>query len=311
VTNDPAAKVTIAALAAPTAAGKTAAALTLAEQPGGEAVEVIVADALQVYRGFDVGTAKPTIAERARVPHQLIDAFDPEQAVNVAGWLRAAEGAIEEVLARGGRPLVVAGTGFYLEALASGLPGTPPADAALRAELGHEWAARGTAALLAELAAAAPADAAGCQGNPRRVLRALEVLRATGRPPSSFPRRAPRFAVRTFVANPAAAVLEARIDARLRAMISAGWVGEVEALAARVPADAPAWQAIGYRALARAIRGEVALSAALAEVRTATRQYAKRQRTYFARRPTAALRRDGALEGETLAAFVDWFVSGF
>lgn len=301
-------KVVVPALAAPTAAGKTAAVLALAERAGGERLEVIVADALQVVRGFDVGTAKPTPSERERVPHHLLDAFDPLEVVSVAAWARAAESAIDDVLSRGGQPLIVAGTGFYLQALVAGLPATPAADGAVRTALEAELAARGLAALEAELSTAAPADAAAAQRNPRRVLRALEVLRATGRPPSAFGLEAPRFAVRTFVALPSVAEMERRIDARLRGMIAAGWLEEVAALVARVPPEAPAWQAIGYRALARAVAGEIRLGEALEATRLATRQYAKRQRTWFARRPERAERRAGALEGETLSAFTAWFV---
>jgi tRNA dimethylallyltransferase len=271
-------------LVAPTASGKTRAVLRLADLPVGRGLEVVNADALQVYRGFDVGTAKPTAAERARVPHHLIDLMPPEAPMDVATWTAAAEDALTEALARGARPLVVGGTGFYVDALQRGLPTTPPADPALRAALGEELAERGAAALLAELRAAAPADAERAQGNPRRVLRALEVLRASGRPPSAFPRRPPRFALRTFVALPTAAAIDARVEARVAAMLEAGWLAEVEALVARVAPSAPAWQAIGYADLAAVVRGERSLASATAAIVLATRRYAKRQRTWFRNR---------------------------
>jgi tRNA dimethylallyltransferase len=283
-------------LVAPTASGKTAAALRLAGTPAGRDLEVVSADALQVYRGFDIGTAKPTAAERARVPHHLVDVVDPDTRMDVATWATAAEAALSAALARGARPLVVGGTGFYLDALERGLPTTPPADPGLRARLEAELAADGLAPLTDELRAASPADAERAQSNPRRVLRALEVLRATGRPPSSFPRRPPRFALRSFVALPSAAALEARVGERVDAMLAAGWLDEVAALVARVPPTAPAWQAIGYAELARVVRGETDLATARDAVVLATRRYAKRQRTWFARRPAAAWRAPGTLD---------------
>jgi tRNA dimethylallyltransferase len=302
----PAPPPTIPVLAAPTASGKTAAVLRLAALPAGRGLEVVSADALQVYRGFDIGTAKPTPEERARVPHHLVDAVPPEGAMDAVAWTRAAEDALDDALARGARPLVVAGTGFYLDALDRGLPTTPAADPAVRAALEAERAARGDAALLADLRALAPADAAASQGNPRRVLRALEVLRSSGRPPSAFPRTPPRFALRSFVALPSAAALDARVDARVAAMLAAGWLEEVAALADRVPATAPAWQAIGYAELARVVRGETTLEEAAVAIALATRRYAKRQRTWFGRRPAAARRGVGVLD-DVFDAFARWW----
>ena len=296
----------VAALAAPTAAGKTAAVLRLAETPAGRGLEVVSADALQVYEGFDVGTAKPTPAERARVPHHLVDLVPAAGAIDAVAWARAAEAAIDDALARGARPLVVAGTGFYLDALDRGLPTTPPADPRVRAAVEAERAELGLAPLLAELHARAPGDAAATQGNPRRVVRALEVLRSTGRPPSAFPRTPPRFAVDAFVALPSATALDARVAARVDAMLAGGWLAEVATLLARVPASAPAWQAIGYAELARVVRGEAALDDARAAIVRSTRRYAKRQRTWFGRRPAAAVRVVGVLD-DVFEPFADWF----
>lgn len=294
-------------LAAPTASGKTAAALALAQAYPALGVEVICADALLGYRGFDVGTAKPSMAERAAVPHHLIDQLDPTEALDVASWTMAAERTIAAVIARGGQPLVVAGTGFYLDALERGLPSTPASNPTLRAALMAEWEERGIAPLYAELLLGAPSDAAASQGNPRRVLRALEVLRSSGKPPSAYPRRPARFATDSLVALPSVALQEERIALRLKAMLAAGWLAEVAGLVARVPPDAPAWQAIGYRELAAVVRGESTLADAEAAIILATRRYAKRQRTWFARRPANALRVEGALDG--LAGVVEaWFL---
>lgn len=293
-------------LAAPTAAGKTAAALRLAARPEGVGLEVVSADAMQVYRGLDVTTAKPTASERARVPHHVVDVLEPHEPFSVAAWVALAEDAIEDALARGARPLVVGGTGFYVDALAVGLPTTPAADPARRADLEAELVARGLDALEAELSAAAPADAARAQRNPRRVLRALEVLRATGRPPSAFPRTIPRFRVRSFVALPNPADMPARVAARVAAMAAAGLVEEVRALMARAPTSATVWQAIGPKELAPALRGERPLADALADLEAATLRYAKRQRTWFARRPVDAERHNGVLD-DLDEAFSAWW----
>jgi tRNA dimethylallyltransferase len=291
-------------LAAPTAAGKTAAALRLAARPEGRGLEVISADAMQVYRGLDVASAKPTAAERALVPHHALDLVEPHEPFSVAAWVAAAEAAIEDVLARGGRPLVVGGTGFYLAALQDGLPTTPPSDPRQRAVLETELAERGLDALETELRTASPEDAFRAQRNPRRVLRALEVLRATGRPPASFPAAPARFALRTFVALPTPARLAERVRERVAAMVAAGLVDEVARLLATVPPEATLWQAIGPKELAPVLRGERALTDALTDVADATLRYAKRQRTWFARRPADAERRAdvlAALDAELLA----------
>jgi tRNA dimethylallyltransferase len=253
---------------------------------------VVNADALQVYRGFDVGTAKPTAAERARVPHHLIDLVPPEAAMDVATWTVGRRGGARRGAGARRRPLVVGGTGFYVDALERGLPTTPPADPALRAALEAELAERGAAALLAELRAAAPADASGAQGNPRRVLRALEVLRATGRPPSAFPRRPPRFALRTFAALPTPP--RSTPGWRPRGRHARG------RLARRGRRPGRAGAADGARLAGDRLRGprprragRGGAGAHRCAITLATRRYAKRQRTWFARRPTDAIRTVG------------------
>jgi tRNA dimethylallyltransferase len=277
-------------LAAPTASGKTAAALALARVVP---LEVVSADAMQVYRGLDVGTAKPSREERERVPHHVVDVVGPDVAFSVADYVREAEAAIDDVLARGLVPLVVGGTGFYLRALAEGLPGTPPADPARGAELAHELAERGLEPLVRELAEASPADAARAQRNPRRVLRALEVLRDTGRPPSAYPPRPPRNRYATVVVLPPTEGLAERIAQRTRRMVEEGWLDEVRALRGGLPAWRTASQAIGYDLLRRHLEGEHSLEEAIARIETATLQYAKRQRTWFRRTPADATRLDG------------------
>jgi tRNA dimethylallyltransferase len=163
-------------LTAPTAAGKTALALELAHR---FPIEVVAADAFTVYRGLDIGTAKPTPAEREALPHRLLDVVGVREAYDVARYVREAEAAIADVRARGRVPLVVGGTGFYLSALVRGLPLTPPADPEMRAEVEADLAARGLDALLAEVERVNPAEALRLERNPRRVVRALEVHRGT------------------------------------------------------------------------------------------------------------------------------------
>jgi len=271
-------------LGAPTAAGKSGVALRLAERFG---MEIVSADAMQVYRGLDVGTAKPSPADRARVPHHAIDVVEPGAAFSVADWVPRAEAAILDAAARGVACLVVGGTGFYLHALAEGLPTTPAADAEAQAPLWARVEAEGVEPLATELAAAAPQDAARADRNPRRVVRALEVVRRTGRPPSAFPRRPPQVRVDRTWLLPSMAELDPRIEARARAMLAGGLVEEAAALD---PASlATASQAIGYAEAAAVARGDLDREAAFDAIVAATRRYARRQRTWF-RKHTAERR---------------------
>ncbi len=280
-------------LAAPTASGKTATVLQLAQR---WPLEVVSADAMQVYSGLVIGTASPSAEERERVPHHLVGVVDPATPYSVADYVRAAESAIDDVLARGSVPLVVGGTGFYLNALAEGLPTTPKADRRTQALLADELAERGLDALLTELAAASAGDAERTQRNPRRVIRALEVVRRTGRPPSTFPPRPPRFAYTFAVALPTPSTLQHRVRERTHAMIEAGWLDEVRVLAPGMQAWATARQAIGYEALRRVLAGEMRLEDALVGIEQATLRYAKRQRTWFRQRPAEALRLVGTAD---------------
>jgi tRNA dimethylallyltransferase len=273
-------------LGAPTASGKSAAALALAER---FPLEILSADAMQVYRGMDIGTAKPTPEERARVPHHLLDLVSPAEPFSVADWVRHAERAIEEVVGRGKLPLVVGGTGFYLRALARGLPTVPPADAEVQAVLWRELEERGLAELEAELAAVSEVDAARARRNPRRVVRALEVVRRTGHPPSDFPPRPTRFACTVAVLVPPLDDLRPRIAERCERMFEEGLVGEVEQLLERYPTRLTAMQAIGYKEVADALSAGAGPDSARNEVQAATVRYARRQLTWF-RREQADLR---------------------
>jgi tRNA dimethylallyltransferase len=274
-------------LAGPTAAGKTAAALAIADALGpGLGVEIVSVDSALVYRGMDIGTAKPSAAERAQVPHHLIDLLDPAQAYSAAQFVADARGLIDAIRARGRLPLLVGGTMLYFKALFDGLDEMPPADPATRAALDAEAAERGWPALHAELAQVDPATAARLAPNDaQRIQRALEVWRLTGRPLASFHRdrsadaeRAPLLALEPHDR----AWLHERIAARFAAMLDAGLVDEVRGLRARgdLHAGLPAMRCVGYRQAWEALEHD-ALDTLPARGIAATRQLAKRQLTWL------------------------------
>ncbi|AKH15771.1 tRNA (adenosine(37)-N6)-dimethylallyltransferase MiaA [Deinococcus soli (ex Cha et al. 2016)] len=273
---------TVPILTAPTAAGKSALALEAALAYG---AEVISADAFTVYRGLDIGTAKPSAADLSRVPHHLIDVAEVTGAFDVARFVALAEAAIGDVLARGRTPLVVGGTGFYLQGLMQGLPLTPPSDPHVRAQVEADLEARGLDALLADIAATDPAEAARMERNPRRVVRAVEVHRRTGRFPGSFGRSEPAFRYAPLAFTRPAPDLEARMHARVTEMFARGWADEAAWLAGQVEPEArprpTVWQALGYREALAVARGSLSVEDAAAQVTLATRQYAKRQLTFM------------------------------
>lgn len=275
---------TIPVLAGPTASGKSSAALKLAAEFGGE---IVTADAMQVYVGMDIGTAKPSAAEQAQVPHHLIDMVAPTEDFSVANWLTAAEQVCSEIIARGNIPIVAGGTGFYISALTNGLPTVPPADPAHQGLIWGELEEVGLAALQAELRQSSPKDADRAGANPRRVVRAVEILRRTGKPPASFPFTTPTFATQVFVLAPPMSELEPRIAERAAHMFAHGLVAEVEALFETYGVEqlGTAKQAIGYKELFDVFAGTKTLVEAEAEVVLRTRQYAKRQHTWFKRLP--------------------------
>lgn len=259
----------------PTGAGKSVLALPLAESAG---AAILSADSRQVYRRFDVGTAKPTPAERARVPHFAIDVAEPTARYSAAAW---AEEASRTLGALAGRPiLVVGGTGFYLRALFAPLFAEPPLDPERRAAVQAELEPVPTPELRRRVERADPARA---HLGRAQLLRSLEVVALTGRPLSAWhaeAARPPRFRARYCVLDPGAA-LSGRIEARADAMLDGGWPEEVAALARTVPDAAPAWNATGYEAIRAMVRGEISRAAARDRVVVETRQYAKRQRTWF------------------------------
>jgi tRNA dimethylallyltransferase len=265
-------------IAGPTASGKTALALELA---GHVSLEIISADAMMVYKGMDIGTAKPTLKERAAVPHHLLDVVNPDEPFNVADYVRLAEAAIHDVLNRGKIPLVVGGTGFYIRALSDGLPTTPEADENVQAELYKRLEREGLEILLSELEAFSPSDARRTERNPRRVVRALEIIQRTGKAPSEFPMTTPAFRYDKLILVPSMEQLRPRIEARTETMFTSGLVEEVIQLFRRYPKLPTAKQAIGYKEVVDYLAGQITLEQAKASVTLATTQYAKRQRTWF------------------------------
>lgn len=276
----------VLAIVGPTAVGKSALAMTVAEHAG---AEIVSGDALQVYRGFDIGTAKPSAAERSRVAHHLIDVLDPTERFSAGRFATMARDALAEIARRGRPALVVGGSGLYLRALLAGIAPLPPADPALRVSLDRRLEAEGLPALRRELERRDPVTAARLGAADRqRILRALEVVLATGRPLSSW------LADRPFGLEPLPArrvgltlpraLLYDRIEARVRRMIDAGWLDEVRRLLSEgVPREAPAFQAIGYAQWVRHLAGELDEEDAFRRIVVATRRYAKRQETWFRR----------------------------
>jgi len=275
-------------LAGPTAAGKTAAALAIAQALP---VEIVSVDSALVYRGMDIGTAKPSAAERAAVPHHLVDILDPAEVYSAARFVADAKVSIDAIRARGRLPLLVGGTMLYFKALFDGLDTLPAADAAVRAALDAEAAERGWPALHAELARLDPPSAARLAPNDaQRIQRALEVRRLTGRPLSSFHGRQARAATPPplLALEPAErGWLHARIGARFAQMLADGLLDEVRRLRARgdLHLGLPSMRCVGYRqaweALDEGELGAAALARLAARGSAATRQLAKRQLTWL------------------------------
>jgi tRNA dimethylallyltransferase len=277
----------VLALLGPTAAGKSELALSVAERLG-NAVEIVAVDSFTVYRDMDIGTAKPSAEARARVPHHLVDVLDPEQDCTVAWFQQAARTAIDDVRGRRRVPLLVGGSGLYWRAVVDPLE-FPPTDADLRTALEARYAGTPQAAHAA-LAAVDPAAAARIDpANLRRAVRALEVLELTGRP---FSKWYTKWEVYQSIYEPLHAVglgvvrsdIVARIDARVEAMVAAGWLQECRRLAAR-PLSTTARQAIGYAELLDHLAGHCPLDEAIERTKVRTRRYATRQQRWFAADP--------------------------
>ena len=273
----------IRVITGPTASGKSALALKEAEQLGGE---IVSADSMQLYRGLEIGTAQPTAEERGRVPHHLIGIWDFSVRAEVFTYCRLAEQAIREIRGRGHVPVVVGGTGFYLKALFGGLDDLP-ADPALRSELDARYdSGAGETELFARMAELDPGALARWKDCRRRLIRALEVKLLSGRSilelQSGRPEKCRYPEVETTILMPEPGELKARISRRCDAMFAAGWLEEArQAIADGLLASPTAHQALGYALIARFFAGEFDFDALRERIKTATWQFARRQRTFF------------------------------
>jgi len=272
----------------PTATGKSDLALALAERFDGELVN---ADALQVYRGFDLGTAKPSVEEQDRVPHHLIDILSPMERYSAGEFARRARQTLKEIAARGRRGIVVGGSGLYIRALVEGMSPIPPVSPEIQEFLRKRAAKEGLEALREELRLL---DRETWERLPardtQRVLRALEVSLVSGRRQSEWIADRPfgelrLNALKVCLTLPRALLYD-RIEGRVRRMVANGWVEEVrEHLVSGISLEAPAFQAIGYRQLAQHLQGEISLEDAILQIVQVTRRFAKRQMTWFRREP--------------------------
>ena len=275
------------ALVGPTGVGKTALALELAEALG---AEIVGMDSVQIYEELDIGSAKPTPAERARVPHHLVDELSPDRAHNVGDYEEAAREAIAEIHARGKAAMVVGGTGLYLRVLVHGLFEAPPPDEAIRARHRERAAREGREALHAELAEVDEELAARVHPNDLvRISRGLEIWEQTGRPLSQL-QREHRFQVPNYHALKLALVrprpeLYARIDARVERMLEGGLIEEVRGLLERYPAELRVFGSVGYRQVVAHLTEGVEREETIRQIKRATRRYAKQQLSWLRSEP--------------------------
>ncbi len=279
-------------LMGPTGSGKSDLAMRLAESLP---LEIVSVDSALVYRGMDIGTAKPDLVSRARVAHHLLDIRDPAQSYSAGEFTRDAWRAMQDIWRRGRQPLLVGGTMLYFHALSFGLAQLPEADPEVRADIERQATLQGWAALHRELESVDPASAARIHVNdPQRIQRALEVYRLTGRTITTLRQRRVSVFADVDVAEFALAPLErgdlhTRIELRFEAMLDAGLMAEVRSLFERVDltAEHPSMRAVGYRQLWRHLAGQCALDTAIEQAIAATRQLAKRQLTWLRRRERA------------------------
>jgi tRNA dimethylallyltransferase len=286
----------ILVIAGPTATGKTGAAIELARHFGGE---LVGADSVQVYRGFDIGSAKPTVAELGGVSHHLIDVFDPNEDVDAVAYADLADFAIREISERGHLPIVVGGTGLWIRALVRGLVDVPAVDPDLRQRLEDAAMNDGAAALHARLAEIDPISADAIHPNDAlRIVRALEVYEQTGRPLGEL--RAEhslgeaRYRALLIVLEMSRDRHGAVIEDRARQMLEAGWIDEVRSLRARWGDEIRPFGSVGYREILDHLRDGVSVDETLRRIRKSTRIYARRQRTWFNGEPGVSWRSERA-----------------
>jgi tRNA dimethylallyltransferase len=300
----PPARPGLALIAGPTASGKSAAALALAEATGGT---IVNADASQVYADLRLLSARPSVAEEARAPHRLFGYLDGAESGTAARWAADATAAIDAIHAAGGLPILVGGTGLYIRTLLDGIAPVPPIDPTIRDEV----RALPVAAAHARLSTLDPAAAARLHpADTTRVARALEVILSTGRPLAAWQGArtggiASRVTLAPLILLPDRATLITRCDARLAAMFAEGAIDEVAALLARdLPPDSPVLRAIGVPEIAAHLAGRLTGDEALAAARLATRRYAKRQYTWFRHQPPAAWPRTESFSKDAFAEII-------
>ena len=272
----------------PTASGKTSLAVELAKALGGE---VVSCDSMQIYRRMDIGTAKPTAAEMQGIPHHMIDICEPDEDFSVSRYVELATPIVDDILARGKTVIVAGGTGLYAEALMKGHDFAPFPSTGCREKLEQRLEAEGTEALLTELRQIDPEAADRSQGNPRRILRALEVFQETGEPITAHnertraipPRYSPLWIGLDFEDRQE---LYERIDLRVELMVKDGLLEEIRSvLDSGISEKSTAMQAIGYKEFVDALAGRSTVEEAVAQVQQSSRRYAKRQLTWFRRNP--------------------------
>lgn len=296
-------------LSGPTASGKTALSLLLARVLP---LEIVNADSLQVYRGMDIGTAKPDARDRLEIPHHLIDVADPDEEFNAGRFVDEAESAIREIRKRGGIPLVVGGTGMYIRSLLRGLDPLP-SDPGVRAALARRWRDEGGAALHAELHGIDPPSAAAIHPSDRvRLLRALEIAEIAGVPPSSLRRRwkidAGKFRILFIALSADRQKLYGRIGVRVDEMFRRGLVEEVRGLlSAGFGPELKPMNALGYRHVISHLSGSLSLAQAIAGLKRDTQRYAKRQLTWLSGEPDAVWT-DSENAAETVPALAKKFL---
>jgi len=283
-------------IAGPTATGKTATAIDVAHRLDGE---LVGADSVQVYRGFDIGSAKPTADELGGLAHHLLDVLDPDQDVDAVAYANLADAAIRDIRERGRLPIVVGGTGLWIRALVRGLVDVPPVDPGIRTRLEKAAAAEGAPALHARLADVDPISAHAVHPNDTlRIVRALEVHEQTGTPlgilRAEHALGEPRYRTAFVVLDMDREEHDTVIENRAERMLAAGWIDEVCALRARWGDDIRPLESVGYREVLAHVRDQVPLEETLRRIRKSTRVYARRQRTWFKGEPGVSWRSESA-----------------
>ncbi len=283
-------------IAGPTATGKTAAAIHIGQHFGGE---LVGADSVQVYRGFNIGSAKPTADELGGLAHHLLDVFNPDQDVDAVAYAKLADAAIRDIRDRGRLPIVVGGTGLWIRALVRGLVDVPPVDHEIRQRLEAAATKEGAPALHARLVEVDPISADAIHPNDTlRIVRALEVYEQTGTPLGALRAQhalgEPRYRAVVVVLDAEREQHGMLIESRAKQMLDAGWVDEVRSLRTRWGDHIRPFGSVGYREVLAHVRDDLPLDETLRRIRKSTRIYARRQRTWFKSEPGVGWRSDSA-----------------